>query len=309
METNIDLKTLHFLLAVMDAGSMSAAARRLNTSRSHVSRRIKVLEQELRVQLFRRTTRQMEPTEIGLALYAHASRISQELQALHATVDDLGHNLRGHIRLSLPTALGQQIITPWVLEFAQRHPEVSLQMTFSNRVSDLMAESVDIAIRVASAPLSSSVAQDMGKVDWVLCASPDYLRQHGEPTHPEDLGKLAFLSTPSHRLREELHLTRQNQCHTVLLQPRLQSVDFLFLMRAAKQGLGFAMLPTYSAQDDLAAGHLIALLTDYEPYIEAWGDRLFLITAPNLYPTPASRALLDWLSTRLSGLGSGYTTV
>lgn len=307
METNLDLKTLQFLLAVMDAGSMSAAALRLGTSRSHVSRRIKALEQQLRVQLFRRTTRQMEPTQIGLALYAHASRISQELQALRATVEDLGQNLRGHIRLSLPIALGQQLVAPWLLEFAQLHPEVSLKITFSNRVSDLMADAVDIALRVASTPPDSYVVRDLGAVDWVLCAAPDYLRQHGMPEHPEALSKLAFLSSPSHTHGVVMHLTRQQQRHTVTLQPRLQSVDLPLLMRAARQGLGFVMLPAYAAQEDLAAGRLLPLLTDYQPYVEAWGDRLFLITAPNLYPTPASRALLDWLSARLSDPARGAT--
>lgn len=190
----MDIKTLQFICAVVEAGSMSSAARRLGTSRSHVSRRLKALEQSIQVQLFRRTTRRVEPTQIGWALYEHAARISQELNALQATVDDLGKNLRGHIRLSVPVALGQQVVGPLLLEFANLYPEVSLQLTFSNRIFDLVAAEIDVAIRVTSTPPDALVARDLGPVDWALCASPAYLRAHGTPQEPEDLLQLDMVS-------------------------------------------------------------------------------------------------------------------
>ena len=181
----MDIKSLQCLCAVVETGSMSGAARRLGTSRSHISRRLKVMEQDLQLQLFRRTTRRVEPTQIGWALYEHAARISQELGALQATVDDLGKNLRGHIRLSAPVALGQQVVGPLLLEFARLYPEVSLQLTFGNRIFDLVAAEIDVAIRVTSTPPDALVARDPGAGRLGAVRQPRFSAQAG---HPADSG-------------------------------------------------------------------------------------------------------------------------
>tara|TARA_R110000751_G_scaffold98775_3_gene191988 strand:+ start:2888 stop:3793 length:906 start_codon:yes stop_codon:yes gene_type:complete len=295
----VDIKNLQFLSAVVEAGSMSSAARRLGTSRSHVSRRLKALEQSMQVQLFRRTTRRVEPTQIGWALYEHAARISQELQALQATVDDLGKNLRGHIRLSVPVALGQQVVGPLLLEFANLYPEVSLQLTFSNRIFDLVAAEIDVAIRVTSTPPDTLVARDLGPVDWALCASPAYLQQHGTPQQPDDLLQLDMVSVNLPEQRLPLELFDGRQTHTLTLRPRLQTEDMPFLKRAALANVGFALLPLYSVQHELDSGELSRLLPDYRARVSAWGDQLYLLTAPNLYPTLATRALIEFLNSRL----------
>lgn len=295
----MDIKTLQFLCAIVEAGSMSSAARRLGTSRSHVSRRLKALEQSIQVQLFRRSTRRVEPTQIGWALYEHAARIIQELNALQATVDDLGKNLRGHIRLSVPVALGQQVVGPLLLEFAGLYPEVSLQLTFSNRIFDLVAAEIDVAIRVTSTPPDTLVARDLGPVDWALCASPAYLQAHGTPQHPEDLLQLHMVSVnvPDQRLSLELFDGRETRKLT--LRPRLQTEDMLFLKRAAMTGIGCALLPLYSVQQELDSGELLRLLPDQRVRVSAWGDHLYLLTAPNLYPTLATRTLIEFLHSRL----------
>ncbi|PAU85770.1 LysR family transcriptional regulator [Pseudomonas sp. WN033] len=302
METITDIKTLQFLLAVVEAGSMSAAARRLGTTRSYISRRIKSLEQQIQAQLFRRTTRQLEPTQIGWALHAHAVRISRELQALQATVEDLGQSLRGHIRVSMPTALGQMVIGPWLLEFGQRHPDVSLQVIFSNRITDLMAEEVDIAIRITSYPPESVVARDLGPIDWVLCAAPDYLQRQGRPNTPEQLSQHPFLTAPLSGSRLTLRLSSQAQRLDLTVTSRLQSAEVLFLKRAAISGLGCALLPAYAVSDALHDHRLDVLLDEYQIRVDDWGDRLYLITAPTLYPTPAARALIEFLRERLGSL-------
>tara|TARA_R110002020_G_scaffold50641_1_gene142823 strand:+ start:1017 stop:1922 length:906 start_codon:yes stop_codon:yes gene_type:complete len=298
----VDIKTLQFLCAVVEAGSMSSAARRLGTSRSHVSRRLKALEQSIQVQLFRRTTRQVEPTQIGWALYEHAARISQELNALQATVEDLGKNLRGHIRLSVPVALGQQVVGPLLLEFASLYPEVSLQLTFSNRIFDLVAAEIDVAIRVTSTPPDALVARDLGPVDWALCASPAYLRAQGTPQEPEDLLRLDMVSVnvPDQRLPLELFDGRETR--TLTLRPRLQTEDMLFLKRAVLADIGCALLPLYSVQQELDSGELLRLLPTQRVRVSAWGDQLYLLTAPNLYPTLATRTLIEFLHSRLRAI-------
>ena len=295
----MDIKTLQFLCAVVEAGNMSGAARRLGTSRSHVSRRLKALEQSIQVQLFRRTTRRVEPTQIGWALYEHAARISQELNALQATVDDLGKNLRGHIRLSVPVALGQQVVGPLLLEFANLYPEVSLQLTFSNRIFDLVAAEIDVAIRVTSTPPDTLVARDLGPVDWALCASPAYLRAHATPQQPEDLLQLDMVSVNVPDQRLSLELFDGHETRILTLRPRLQTEDMLFLKRAALADIGCALLPLYSVQQELDSGELLRLLPKQRVRVSAWGDQLYLLTAPNLYPTLATRTLIEFLHSRL----------
>ena len=298
----MDIKTLQYFSAIVEAGGMSGAARRLGTSRSHISRRLKALEQDLQVQLLRRTTRRVEPTQIGWALYEHAARISQELSALQSTVDNLGRNLRGHLRLSVPSALGQQIIGPLLLEFADTYPDVTLQLTFSNRIFDLVAEEIDVAIRVTDTPPDTLVARDLGPIDCVLCASPGYLQRVGRPQNPEDLLRCDVVSVKVPDLRLPLELSDGRHSQQLTLRPRLQTEDMLFLRRAALQGLGCALLPYYAVREELNAGSLTAVLPDYRARVDAWGDHLYLLTAPNLYPTLATRALIEFLRTRLADI-------
>lgn len=298
----MDIKTLQYFSAIVEAGGMSGAARRLGTSRSHISRRLKALEQDLQVQLLRRTTRRVEPTQIGWALYEHASRISQELSALQSTVDNLGRNLRGHLRISIPSALGQQVVGPLLLEFADAYPDVTLQLTFSNRIFDLVAEEIDVALRVTNTPPDTLVARDLGPVEWVLCASPDYLRRIGAPAAPEDLLRCDIVTAKVTDLRLPLELTDGKQAQQVTLRPRLQSDDMLFLRRAALQGLGCVLLPYYAVRDELNAGSLLTVLPEYRARVDAWGDHLYLLTAPNLYPTLATRALIEFLRSKLAGI-------
>ncbi len=298
----MDIKTLQHFSAIVEAGSMSGAARRLGTSRSHVSRRLKALEQDLEVQLLRRTTRRIEPTQIGWAMYEHAARISQELSALQSTVDNLGRNLRGHLRLSVPSALGQQVLGPLLLEFAEAYPDVSLQLTFSNRIFDLVAEEIDLAIRVTNTPPDTLVARDLGPIDWVLCASPAYLQRVGAPQQPEDLLRCAMVSVKVSDQRLPLELSDGKHKQVLTLRPRLQTEDMLFLRRAAEQGLGCALLPYYAVREELDSGKLQAVLPQYRARVDAWGDHLYLLTAPNLYPTLATRALIEFLRSRLADI-------
>jgi DNA-binding transcriptional LysR family regulator len=168
----MDLNALKLFVEIVDAGSLSAAARRLNTSRSNVSQRLKLFEQAIGAQLLRRSTRRTEPTQLGYTLYEHGSNIIRELAGATAAVSTLGKSLHGHLRVSIPTALGQLHIAPLLIEFAQRYPDITLEVVFSNRIVDLMASHIDVALRVTSEPPEQYVARELGRVDWVLCASP-----------------------------------------------------------------------------------------------------------------------------------------
>ena len=297
----MDLNALKLFVEIVDAGSLSAAARRLNTSRSNVSQRLKVFEQAIGAQLLRRSTRRTEPTQLGYTLYEHGSNIIRELAGATAAVSTLGKSLHGHLRVSIPTALGQLHIAPLLIEFAQRYPDITLEVVFSNRIVDLMASRIDVALRVTSEPPEQYVARELARIDWVLCASPAYLASKGAPRDPADLAQHALVtSTVDQGNRLGIRLTRQDHVSEITVLPRIQSQSFMFLKDAVVAGLGLGVLPFYAVHRELGDGSLVRVLSEHG--VDVWGDRLFLITAPSLYPTLAARSLIEFLKTRIPQL-------
>ena len=177
----MDLNALKLFVEIVDAGNLSAAARKLQTTRSNVSHRLKAFERALGVQLLRRTTRRVEPTEVGAGIYEHGRSILREMAAADALVSSLGKSLQGSVRLSVPTGLGHLLVSPLLVAFKRAYPDIRLDVRFDNRVSDLIGEDVDVALRIVSNPPESLVATLLDEVDWVLCAAPDYLAVHGTP--------------------------------------------------------------------------------------------------------------------------------
>lgn len=300
----MDVKVLQVFVAIVDTGSMSQAAARLDMTRSNVSRRIKQLEKDLRVQLLRRTTRKVEPTQVGWSFYEHADRITREMAALESTVEDMGKTLKGHIRVSVPIGLGQMVLGDMLLEFCDAHPGVTLQLTFSNRVQDLVSEDIDVAIRVVPAPPERYVSRELARLDWVVCASPRYIAAKGAPYHHKELPEHDFLALPAGSHRVFLNLVRDRHQYAIELEPKLQCVDMQFLKRGAIAGHGIAILPYYLVREEMKSGALRRVLPDYDADPDVWGRRLCLLTAPNLYPTRAVRVLTDYLQSQFAKGGA-----
>ena len=177
----MDLNALRLFVDIVDAGNLSAAARKLKMTRANVSYRLKALEEELGVQLLRRTTRHVEPTPVGAGLYEHGRNILGEVAAANALISNMGKSLQGHVRLSVPTGLGHTLLSPLMVQFKQRYPDITLDVVFDNRVHNLVSEDVDVALRIISTPPDSVIATEIGTVDWVICASPAYLANHPAP--------------------------------------------------------------------------------------------------------------------------------
>lgn len=293
----MDLNALKLLVEIVEAGNLSAAARRLNTTRSNVSHRLKAFEQAVGVQLLRRTTRRIEPTQVGYALYEHGSKIVREMEAANAAVATLGKSLSGHVRISIPTMLGQMALGGLLIEFAQSYPDISLRVVYSNRIVDLVASEIDVALRITSDPPESYVARELARIDWVLCAAPLYVQDRGLPQEPPQLFGHTFVTTAVESGKFALKLQRAGKEHVVQVLSHIQSENFLFLKDAILAGVGLGILPLYAVRDELADGRLLAAMPDYT--VEGLGNRLYLITAPNLYPTQAARTLIEYLKSRV----------
>lgn len=301
----LDLNLIQLFVTIVEAGTLSEAALRQGVTRSHVSRNLQKLERTFGAQLIRRTTRRLELTQQGTVLYEHGARMSREVESARHALQKLGAEPTGHVRLSLPTGLGElDALRPLLVRFALEHPSLSLRVLFSNRVSDLISSEIDVALRVISTPPQDYVARELGEVKWHLCAAPGYLQRAGKPAHPRDLGRLDFLCPPGPKPQTTLRLTRKGQVYEAELAPRLQSEYFPFLAQAARDGAGIALLPAYIVQPDLEAGRLIEVLPAYKA--QGPGDKLFILTSPTPYPSTAQRALVDFLKSELEPLLRGF---
>ncbi|MDQ6214345.1 LysR family transcriptional regulator [Achromobacter insolitus] len=300
----LDLNLIQLFVTIVDAGTLSEAALRHGVTRSHVSRNLQKLERAFGAQLIRRSTRRLELTQQGSVLYEHGARMAREVESARHALQKLGSEPTGHVRLSIPTGLGElDTLRPLLVSFALRHPSLTLRVLFSNRVSDLISSEIDVALRVMSTPPQDYVARALGDVKWVLCAAPAYLAQFGQPAHPRDLVRLHFLGPPDPRPQVTLRLRRKDHLHEAKLAPRLQSEYFPFLAQAARAGAGVALLPAYVVHEDIAAGRLTPVLPAYQAM--GPGEKLFILTTPTPYPSTAQRAVVDFLRTEVPALLRG----
>lgn len=289
----MDAQALTLLVDIVDAGNLSLAARKLKTSRANVSYRLKQLEQAVGMQLFRRTTRRIEPTEIGLRLYQHGRVIRDELRAAQESVNLLGRGLHGAVRLSLPTGFGELVMGDWLLDFKRRYPDIALDLRFENRIDDLLREEVDVAVRVMSEPPPQMVATELSRVRYVVCAAVGYAGSQGMPASLEDLAR-APLITSNVDGRELRVAAYQGELRRELnLRPTLASENFRFLREAVLAGLGVGLVPDYVVASDVAAGRVVLALADWR--LSIFGTRMFLLRMPGRYQTLAVRTLLDFI--------------
>ena len=233
----LDLSALTLLVEILDAGNLSLAARKLKMSRANVSYHLAQLEKSVGVQLVRRTTRRVEPTEVGLRLYDHGRSIVNEILAAQETIATLGKSLQGRVGLSMPVGYGQVVMAGWLIEFKRLYPGILLEVMFENRVSDLVREDVDIAIRIMTEPPPALVARPLGAVRYVVCASSGYAQVQGLPRQLSDLGAVPLISAGFIGRELRVAAYRNGQREEVLPRPTLLSENMLFLRDAVLAGL------------------------------------------------------------------------
>lgn len=294
----MDLTGLVLLVDILDAGNLSSAARKLKVSRANVSYHLQQLEKSVGVQLVRRTTRRIEPTEIGQTLYRHGCAIRDELSAASEAITMLGRGLHGAVRVSVPTGFGQLVMTDWLLEFKRQYPEISLDLLFENRVDDLLRDEVDVAIRVMSEPPEALVARELAQVRHVACASTEFARTVGLPEDLEALRRMPIITSPVVGRELRLAAYRDEVRQEVTLNPTLASENFQFLREAILSGLGIGLVPSYVVQDDVDIGRVVTALDPWR--LSIFGTRLFLLRMPGRYQTQAVRTFIDFIVDKAS---------
>lgn len=257
-------ENMETFVRVVEAGSISGAADRAGIAKSAVSRRLKELEEHLGVQLFRRTTRQMNLTDTGRAYYHQCVRILQDVLEAELATSQAHGTLKGSLKVALPSTFGLMHMGPAISEFLSEHPQVEFELDFNDRSVDLLQEGFDLAIRIAKLPDSSLIARRLAPVNHVLCASPAYLDKHGVPQALEDLANhqclvYSLIRDSEHWIFNSLH----GEAEKIKIRPYLKASSGEFLRCAAVDGLGIIQLPSFIVFEEIKRGALIPLLTEH----------------------------------------------
>ena len=256
---------LNVFVAVVDCEGLAGAARKLDMSPPAVTRAINELETHLGLRLLTRTTRTVKVTEAGERYVQDCRRILAELLEADASVTGLHAMPRGRLTITAPVMFGGLYVTPIVTEYLGRYPEVSVSCYFLDRLVNLLDEGVDVAVRIGELPDSSMQAIRVGQVRRVICASPDYLAQHGIPTRPDDLQTHAIVSANSVTPSAEWKLMDKGTPCSVRLQARMVTSTNDSAVRAVASGFGLTRVLSYQVAEHLRSGQLQTVLPDYEP--------------------------------------------
>lgn len=290
-----DLNDLYYFVQVVDHGGFASAGRALGVPKSKLSRRIALLEERLGVRLIQRSSRSFAVTELGQAYYGRCKAMLIEAEAAQTIIESTHAEPCGTVRLSCPIALLHAYVGPMLVGFAAQYPSVNIQLVGMNRAVDVVAEGLDLALRVRPLPLQDSdlAMRVLGYAAQCLVASPALLERHGMPDTPADLvswpslgygppadGHVWTLLGPEGAQAAQHH------------SPRFVTTDMLTLRQAAVAGVGVVQLPLMMVREQLANASLIRLLPDWAPRREiihvAFPSRRGLI--------PAVRSLIDHLA-------------
>ena len=289
----MELTSLTVLVDILDAGNLSQAARNLKMTRANVSYHLKQLEKSVGAQLVRRTTRRVEPTEVGRRLYAHGRAIQNEMLAARETIASLGQGLMGRVGLSMPSGYGQMVMSDWLIDFKRLYPGIVLDVLFENRVDDLIRDEIDIAIRVMPEPPPTLVARDLGAVRYIACASRGYADAHGLPTELGALRTAPLITSGVVGRQLRLRAYQGERREEVMLEPTLISEHFPFLRQGILAGLGVGLVPDYVVQDAVASGAVLTTLDDWR--LSIFGTQMFMLCMPQRHQTRAVRTCMDYL--------------
>lgn len=288
------LARLHTFVTVADAGSISKAARRLGVSVPMASRRLRSLESELGAELIRRTTRRLQITEAGLALLARGRRLLRDVDDAKEAVRP-GRGVRGTVVVSVPVSLGLSQIARLVPPLLLAHPRLQVNLRFEDRVVDLLAENVDVAIRAGTVPADSStlVARPLASFERILCASPAFVRKHKTLKDPRALETVSCLVEGIGPTRWRLETAAGPV--EVLVDGPLRTSNISARREAALAGLGVAQLPVSLVTDDLRRKRLQRVLDGVTPP----GGMVYAIYHVGARGSPALQAFLDHVTAEL----------
>lgn len=285
-------------VAVMEGGSFTAAAERLGTSSGQASKLVSRLEGELGVRLLNRTTRAVSPTEAGQAYFDRLRPLLDEFDSLDQAVKNISQIPRGRLRVTAPLTFGEAELTPALNDFALRYPEIELDVSFSDRLVNLVDEGFDMAVRVGRPSDSSLVARKLRDVRIIVVGAASYLEQRGEPVLPQDMTKHDCIIDTNFREPNRWPFRRPDgEIFAVPVTGRLRYSNAEACLCAAQAGLGLAYVPSFVATGAIRAGKVRRLLEAFET--EPFG--VYALYPHSRHLAAKVRVLVDFLADRFRG--------
>ena len=289
------LEGMSIVLAVAEAGSLSAAARRQKTPLATVSRKVSELEAHLQTKLFNRSSRALVPTEAGRSYIAAAKRILADLAEAERAASGEYTTPRGELSVSAPVALGRLHLQPVVAEFLAAFPEVDVQLGLQDRAVNLLEEHIDVALRIGVLADSGLIAVRIGEICRVVCASPAYLKSRGTPKSPDDLSTHNCISYPPMQSPNAWRFKRDQSDYVVPVRSRLIVSSLESACDAARAGIGITVAFSYQLGESIKSGELTPLLQDFQPPPLP----VSFVYSPNRFMPVKLRAFLDFALPRL----------
>jgi len=256
---------MQVFVRVVEAGSLSAAARAIPMSLTSVSRHVSALEQQFGTRLLRRTTRYTALTDDGRLFYERAKAILADLDEVSAVISESRGEPAGRLRIAAPSLLGRTLIAPLLPRFLAAHPGVSVETILIDRSVNLAEEDVHVAIRVGRVPDSTLIARKLGEVRMVTCAAPSYIERCGAPNSPSELRAhdcLVFSDRPG---PVDWRFSHAGVRHSARVTGRLWANSLDVLVVAAREGVGIVRAPSWQVAGLCKRGELTRILMEYEP--------------------------------------------
>ena len=258
------LEDLRSFLQIAELGSIGKAAEQAGVAKSAMSRKLRLLEERMQTALITRTTRQWSLTEAGREYYERGIRLLSAFDEFEAGVRNDSLALRGEIKLSVPLYFGKVSLTPHLVAFAKLHPEVNLNVDFSDRLVDVINDHFDLVVRISELEDSSLIARKLCETRHIYCASPEYIKNNKSIIKPDDFRTHRIIQFGSAKRPKWSFTTPSGKTVTVPLNASINSHDGGFLIDAAESGLGIIRVPDFLARASLDSGRLEQLLNTHK---------------------------------------------
>lgn len=288
-----ELKQLETFVAVVNFGSLSAAARVEEVVPAVIGRRLDSLEDRLGVKLLIRTTRSIALTTEGSIFYEDCQRILKDLREAEMSVASGSASASGHLHLKAPSTYGRLFVAPHIAEFQRQYPDLRITLDLSDRMADLKRERIDCAIRISEMEDSSMVAVRLAQIRRVVVAAPAYLERRGAPQTPADIEKHECLVLMGNSQSRGWGFRADGQINYLKVRSALECNDGIVLRQWALQGLGLALRPLWEVKDDLAEGRLVKVLEDYS----CIDDPVYAVVAQRKFMPSRVRLFIEHLRT------------
>lgn len=258
------LDAMQVFVRVVETGSFSKAASEFQTTQPTVTKQVAALEARLKVRLLNRNTRGVSLSEPGALFYERCKQLLQDAESAEQAARAAQSEAQGTLRIGTSVAFGRRAVVPLTLEFMALHPQIRVDLSFEDRYVDLIAQGIDVALRMGKLADSSLGARYLGNNPWTVVASPRHLKTAGTPKRPADLARHNALVYSSVQGDDVWHFTgARSERLAVNVKGRLRSNNLSAVLAACREGLGVAALPRYVAAESLRTGKVIEVLKDF----------------------------------------------